>query len=61
MAYYNGREIGFCYNGKHLIFLPQVTIPTGESVNGHLITSDGLYFMTADNQEFIAKEESANG
>lgn len=60
MAYYNGREVGFCYNGKSFTFPPNVSLPSVESVDGQLITADGLYFMTADNKEFITKE-SANG
>ena len=61
MAYYNGQVVGFYYNGK--AFDPQVTISSTPSIgiiDGQLVTADGLYFMTADNEEFIAKE-SANG
>lgn len=60
MPYINGRDAGFCYNGNSLNCAIIVTLPTGESEDGHFITADGLYFMTADNKEFIAKE-SANG
>ena len=64
MANYNGQSVvGFYYNGKPLRYHPQVTLSTGgrvETVDGHFITADGLYFMTADNEEFITKE-SVNG
>lgn len=61
--YDNGRVVGFYYNSRALRYPPQVTQLKGESsetVEGQLVTADGLYFMTADNKEFITKE-SVNG
>ena len=60
MAYFNNKAVGFSYNGKSFIFLPNEGTKDVEPTKGQLITSDGLYFMTADNKEFITKE-SVNG
>ena len=60
MAYYKGSTVGFYYNGKYFLFHFNFAPPTAENKDGRFITSDGFYFITADHQEFIAKE-SANG
>lgn len=61
MAYYKGSTVGFYFNGKYFCFQFGFVPPAAENKDGRFITSDGFYLITADNQEFIAKEESANG
>lgn len=60
MAYYKGSTVGFYYNEKYFLFHFDRVPPPAEKKDGRFITSDGLYFITADHQEFTVKE-SANG